>query len=291
MSKKGIYLIILTMFVIVFIGYMFVFIKNRRIVLTKDNIKYINFLYTTGNAMYSSVNYKIEYKDYKYIATIKPSGKSEEEAKQIEIDENTLEKIVEVLNKYNVYTWNNFHKNNKSVLDGTSFSFNLETKEDKTIDASGYMRWPNNYKNVRDELNTIFNSLYNVKEININNLSHFRFSYSKGYAKDSNIVYEINKIDDKYNAYIKPYGISEEEAKTIQIDETTINKIGEILNKYNVILWDGFNENDKDVLDGDSFYFFLKARNQKVSASGYMRWPSNYKNVRDELDTLFDNLY
>lgn len=290
MKKIWITLIILVIVIIISL-IVILLMKKKKIELTKDNIKYMNFTYTTGNAMYSSVNYKIEYKDYKYIATIKPSGKSEEEAKQIEIDENTLEKIVEVLNKYNVYTWNNFHKNNKSVLDGTSFSFNLETKEDKTIDASGYMRWPNNYKNVRDELNTIFNSLYNVKEININNLSHLRFSYSKGYAKDSNIVYEINKIDDKYNAYIKPYGIPEEEAKTIQIDETTINKIGEILNKYNVILWDGFNESDKDVLDGDSFYFFLKASNQKVSASGYMCWPSNYRNVRDELDTLFDNLY
>ena len=152
--------IILIILIIVIVISLIVVLKKRKIELTKDNIKYIHFSYSTGNMIYSNVQYKIEYKDYKYIATIKPNGISEEEAKKIEIDENTIEKVINVLNKYKIYHWNNFNKSDKHVLDGNSFSFSLTTKDNKTIDASGYMMWPSNYRNVRDELDEIFNELY-----------------------------------------------------------------------------------------------------------------------------------
>lgn len=163
MNKKVIYLIFLTIFVIILICFIFVFIKRRVTNINEielNNIKSMKFSYSTGNMINAYVRYNIDYKDYKYIATIKPNNISEEEAKEIEIDKNTLENIVNVLNKYKVYHWNNFHKNDKRVLDGNSFSFTLSTTDGKDIDASGYMMWPENYRNVRDELDAIFNNLY-----------------------------------------------------------------------------------------------------------------------------------
>lgn len=287
MKKIWIILII----VLVIIISLMVILKRRKIELTKDNIKYIHFSYSTGNMMYSNVQYYVDYKDYKYIATIKPDGLSEEEAKKIEIDENTIEKLINVLNKYKVYNWNNFHKNDKRILDGNSFSFYLSTKDNKTIEASGYMKWPKNYSNVKSELDSIFSSLYNVEKINIEDLDYLHFSYSKGYAMNSNIIYDINKTDNKYIASIKPYEITNEETKKIEINKETLKQIENILNKYNVVLWNGFHENDKNVLDGDSFSFSLKTNDTKISASGYMMWPSNYSNVRDELDIIFNKLY
>ena len=121
-----------------------------------------------------------------------------------------------------------------------------------------------------------------------NDIKYMCFSYSKGYMINSNIIYEINEKDGKFIAKIKPYGIADEDAKYIEIDNNTLEKIIDVLNKYNVSSWNGFHESDRNVLDGDSFSFSLKTTDNDISASGYMRWPTNYRNVRDELDSIFE---
>ena len=157
---KKIWIILLICIVVIIISLVVTLLKKRKVELTSNNIKSIHFSYSTGTMMYAYARYNIDYKDNKYIASIKPNNIEEEKTKEIEIDKNTLKKIVNVLNKYEVYCWNNFHKNDKNVLDGNSFSFYLKTKDNNEIDASGYMRWPKNYRNVRDELDNIFEKLY-----------------------------------------------------------------------------------------------------------------------------------
>ena len=158
---KKIWVVLIILSLVIFVSFIVVLIKSKKVVFTKDNIKSMHFSYSTGNMIYSNVRYKLEYKNNKYVANIKPNNIPDEEEKEIEIDENTLQKIIDVLNKYKVYNWNNFHKSDKRVLDGNSFSFYLKTKDKKDIDASGYMKWPKNYYNVREELDNIFNELYN----------------------------------------------------------------------------------------------------------------------------------
>ena len=268
-----------------------IIIKKRKIVITKDNIKYMHFSYSTGNMINSNVSYNLEFKNYRYNVSIKPDNVPETEKKELEIDGKTLEKIVNVLNKYKVYRWNNFHKSDKNVLDGNSFSFSLETKDKKEIDASGYMKWPNNYMNVKGELDSIFASIYNAKKISLDNLEYFSFSYSEGDEVDSNIIYEINKKDDKFIADIKPLGISKDDSKKIEISEDVIKQIENILNNYNVSLWNGYSKHDINVLDGDSFNFSIYTKEEKLNASGYMMWPNNYANVKEKLDNIFNDLY
>jgi hypothetical protein len=60
------------------------------------------------------------------------------------------------------------------------------------------------------------------------------------------------------------------------------------LNEYHVSRWNGFNKNNKYVLDGDSFSFTLKYNEKdEVSAHGYMMWPNNYSEVKGYLINTF----
>lgn len=124
----------------------------------------------------------------------------------------------------------------------------------------------------------------------IKSISSFKFNYTQGYAINSDINYTIN-CDEKCIAKIKPYGVSYEDETVIEVNEDIVKELIKVLNDYKVINWDGFDRYVKDVLDGDSFSFYLEANNGiSIHASGYMSWPNNYKKVREKIDNFFNNL-
>ena len=124
-----------------------------------SNIKYFNYGAVDGMAMYDGVHFNIDYKDGKYIATIQKNGVSEEDAKVVEISKDKVKELEDILNKHEVGKWDGFKKYDKNVLDGHSFSLHLMTFDDITVDASGYMKWPDNYGKVRGELESFFGKL------------------------------------------------------------------------------------------------------------------------------------
>lgn len=134
----------------------------KRNIEIKD-IKSLTFSYSTGNEIYSNVRYELDCSENCKV-TIKPSGISDEDKYETDVDSKFVKRIEDVLNKYNVASWNGFNKNDKNVLDGDSFSTYINYGENGYISASGYMMWPNNYSDVRDELNTIFMELYPENE-------------------------------------------------------------------------------------------------------------------------------
>lgn len=122
--------------------------------------KYFEFGYSTGYAMYSSVNYRVDCDD-KCIAKIKPDGVADEEKVEVELSEKEINQLISILNKYDVGKWDGFKKNDKSVMDGNSFHIYIKMKNDDYLSASGYMKWPKNYGNVCGELDSFFNKYIN----------------------------------------------------------------------------------------------------------------------------------
>ena len=119
------------------------------------------------------------------------------------------------------------------------------------------------------------------------NIVYFNYSYSQGYSANAYVRYEL-ECNGKCILKYKPLYVSEDEYKKIEVSSEVVNKLESILNKYSVSKWDGFNGNNKNVLDGDSFHFNVKMKDgSSVSASGYMKWPKNYSEVSAEIKSLF----
>lgn len=159
--KKYIILIIIAVVLLLILGVVLVLIllpkvKDKKI----ENINHLRFTYTTGYHMNALVIYEINLKGDKYIASIKPTDIDDEAAQEVELSKDKVLEIENKLNEYHVSSWNGFHKNNKYVLDGDSFSMNIDYGDDKDISASGYMMWPNNYREVREYLDSVLGSLY-----------------------------------------------------------------------------------------------------------------------------------
>lgn len=123
------------------------------------DISSLSFSYDKGYAINANISYKIRKEDEKYVATIKLYGVPEEEAKEVEISNDKIKEIESILNKYKVSKWDGFRKSDNNVLDGDAFSFSVSYEDQKTIYAHGYMKWPDNYREVRDELDKLFEGL------------------------------------------------------------------------------------------------------------------------------------
>ena len=129
------------------------------------------------------------------------------------------------------------------------------------------------------------------KKVVISEVKSFRFSYSTGNMINAYVIYEFKCDNGKCVASIKPSGIPDEEKTKVKVDEKFVNKLTDILKKYDVASWNGFNKSNKYVLDGNSFSISIYMENgDDISASGYMMWPKHYREVVSEFDTLFSSI-
>lgn len=158
--KDKILWIIIALITLTVLGVILVFTAKKTTVSSIESLKSLHFSYSNGYMMNAYTTYDISLEDDTYYVTIKPYGIPEEESQKVKLDNETIEKLINVLNEYNVAKWDGFHKSDQNVLDGDSFSFSMYTLEDRYISASGYMSWPENYRNIEDAFDEILGSLY-----------------------------------------------------------------------------------------------------------------------------------
>ena len=129
-------------------------------------------------------------------------------------------------------------------------------------------------------------------------LNHGRaFTYSThGMAFNSGFTLRILEQDGKLTAMYRKSGVSEQNAKRFEVEDSFFERITEIINRYNGDSWDGFSEYAKDVFDGDSFSFsYSDGKERHISANGYMSWPDGIggaiREIRDMYDEIYDRLW
>ncbi len=179
-----------------------------------NSIKLIEYGYGDGRTIYGHTKYTLKCDD-KCILTSKLDGFPDEEVFVVEIGDSDVDKIIKLFNEYNVASWDGFRKSDKYVLDGTSFSFNVETKDGQKIYASGYMKWPKNYREVIDGMVSIFEKANDT-------LSFMLFDHENYKGFDVRNVVKV--IDDFYGEG----GVETKE----YTEEKDINSLYERFNHY-----------------------------------------------------------
>ena len=130
------------------------------------------------------------------------------------------------------------------------------------------------------------------KKIVIENTKYFRYSYSVGVYVNGNSSFEIEKLDDKYMAYYKPVGMSEEKRMEKEVTTDYVLGLEKILNDHTIYKWNGFNKADKYVLDGNDFHLTYKKDDDiTITASGYMKYPDGYRGFESDIGNYFEELF
>jgi len=129
------------------------------------------------------------------------------------------------------------------------------------------------------------------KDIKIENIKKLEFRVAESRSYNGNIEYKL-KCTDKCTVYIKPYNVSEDDAQEVELTKEQVKEIEDLLNKYHVGRWDGFNGHNRNVLDGRSFSLSITLKSgENISAHGYMKYPRNYNAVVNGLDEIIGSLY
>lgn len=132
-------------------------IKARRF--EWSDITLFKFRYSTGNMMYADVQYKLRSEDGEYKAYRKQNLVPDDKADIFTVDSAFVLKLTELLKRCSLEKWDGFNKSDKRVLDGYSFGIYIRNAKGQLIRASGYMKWPKNYKEVKQALTELFDSL------------------------------------------------------------------------------------------------------------------------------------
>ena len=81
--------------------------------------------------------------------------------KPLLIDEETVQMLVEVIEEYNVSSWEGFDKTNENVLDGEGFSLEIEFTDGTSVKALGDNAFPEQYA---DAMGEMWDILTNITE-------------------------------------------------------------------------------------------------------------------------------
>lgn len=135
----------------------------------------------------------------------------------------------------------------------------------------------------------LFNYL-KKRSVIISGVKYFNYSYTVGYHYEASVVYKFELNNNEYSVIIKDEGKGLEDASQYDVDKDFAKKLENILNKYKINSWDGFQKSNKNVLDGNSFDLYIKFNNKSISASGYMKWPRDYDLFKSDINELFSEL-
>ena len=126
-----------------------------------------------------------------------------------------------------------------------------------------------------------------AKEIDSNITS---FSYNLDYGLGGYCSYNIELKDEKVWYHSECLG-TQESLVDKEIDKSKLEELKGIINESKVYKWDGFNKSNSNVMDGSGFTLAVHyANDESISAHGYMRFPSNYSEVKGKLLDFLDKL-
>lgn len=134
-------------------------IKKEKAFIDRDIIR---FKYYYGSGEGTLYEYNINYKDDKYVLTLKGFDFNNDKMNiEKEIDKNDIIELSKVIEDNNIKSWNGFDESEKGIFDGNGFSLEIEYKSGEKIVAHGYMKYPENYKESHKKLSEYLLKLSN----------------------------------------------------------------------------------------------------------------------------------
>ena len=124
---------------------------DRNLNVTVKERPYVTKLRMTRSGFRIFSVYEMEFDGLDYTLHVENSFDDDYKSLKPEVNQ----KIMEIISKYDVLSWNGFDKDNRWVLDGEDFTFNLVLSDGTDVYATGSNKFPENYREVFSELEAL----------------------------------------------------------------------------------------------------------------------------------------
>ena len=115
------------------------------------------------------------------------------------------------------------------------------------------------------------------------------FKYKYGFGESKYIAYDIKYENKKYRLKHENKENGNVTVKLKYIKKSDVKKIEDLISKYEIDKWNGFDESNNSHLDGSYFELDVKYNNgETIRATGYMKTPDNYEEGHHALINLLN---
>lgn len=214
-------------------------------------------------------------------------------------EEAVLDQAREILEKYDVSSWDGFHGSNSMVLDGGSFHMTVELVDGTSITASGNNSFPSDYHAVASELKELIEptrkSWYDEQHPKVIEDTQIEMFSLRVYPKIGSEKFECRfeeRSDDPGKVYMNVwicdgYKIPDSDCTEYffygAVPNPPFEKIQEIVEKYNLAAWNGYDEFLPYEEKEQTFYLDIGYESgESISANGSLL-PENYEEAETEM--------
>lgn len=224
---------------------------------------------------------------------------------EMDVDDETLEQVSKLCQELNIYSWDKFNKKALGVLDGSGFSLSVHYEDGTNIMAHGSNSFPKNYYEFEKGFIEILTPIIDARRDEIKQELYESGAYSQ--VLESAMVNYKDRGESGSDSYSFLITCSNETTKAdIQItsnsgdfieegeykyygnpDDTAevLAKVQEVVEKYKVYKWDGYDESTPDYNDREWFQLAFYYPETRIDCMGCGD-TENYEEVRKELLTV-----
>lgn len=219
-----------------------------------------------------------------------------------DVDEETMDKLSKKCAELNVQSWNKFSKVAKGVLDGEGFSLKVTYEDGTTVNAHGDNSFPKHFGEFESGVSEILMPVVNqamekerdkmfAKGMYGDPLQYAMICYKdRGASGDDDYFFAIGRAPDypKFELAVKSVSGDFIEPGSYKFNgefdntDKLLDEIQEVLSKYKVYRWDGYDESTPDYNDREWFQLTFEYDEAGIGCMGCGD-TENYAEVRQEI--------
>lgn len=249
----------------------------------KSHITYLHYSHSNTMVAGDVKEWTVKQEDRKIaVVTIRKGF----EETSYRISSTILEEIGRIADQYKMHRFKGQYVR-KNVLDGWSWDFAMEYEDGKSVEGSGYMKYPSGAGEAFKELTAFIDQWCAVPDSA--RMKVFEYSRSNGMVIGHGESYYVNKESDGFIHVVFNEGKSNELAVV-----TDYSKIFDDLQKLvmdnGIYKFKGSYMPDTEIRDGDSWSLnvFYEDSDFDIRAHGYMAWPEGFDKAISSIHAYFN---
>lgn len=205
--------------------------------------------------------------------------------------EPVLEPLGEIVGKYRLDLWDEFHESVDNLLDGTNFSLYMCFEDGRKVYASGYGRFPVGYGDACSEIQELLGGMTEVYaplvkgQLFSDDIESIQIHFTQ---EDKKLSLLVLPLSQDYSLSIEQRGYSGFMDETVfsgRVKAFPFDTLQALVRKHDIPTWNDWTGFSSDA-SSEHFYMEIEYRDGEIIEAGGTAYPENYAAFREDFFTF-----